>query len=125
MKFKVLLSCRTLAPRWGAIQVPRRKGDEKMKYLVTFDYDPADLHELAKKAKVYDENKKKTPDKFPDAIVPAHFMIKGCKGVAILEVSDPIQMANKFAFMLPESKYTFVPIIDARTFLKQYMEMKK
>ena len=96
-----------------------------MKYLVTFDYDPADIPELAKKAKEYDEDKKKNPGKYPDAIVPAHFMIKGCKGVAILEVSDPIQMANKFAFMLPESKYTFVPIIDARTFIKQYMEMKK
>ena len=52
-------------------------------------------------------------------------MIKGCKGVAILEVSNPEKMANKFAFMLPESKYTFTPIIDDRTFLKQYMEMKK
>jgi hypothetical protein len=31
-----------------------------MKYLVTFDYDPADIPELAKKAKVYDEDKKKT-----------------------------------------------------------------
>jgi hypothetical protein len=96
-----------------------------MKYLVTFEYDPADIPKLAKKAKVYDEDKKKNPDKYPTAIVPAHFMIQGCKGVAILEVSNPEQMANKFASMLPESKYTFTPIIDARTFLKQYMAMKK
>jgi hypothetical protein len=52
-------------------------------------------------------------------------MIKGTKAIAILEVKDEKQMANKFAFMLPEASYTFIPIIDARTFLKQYMEMKK
>jgi len=96
-----------------------------MKYLVTFEYDPVDLPKLAEKAKVYDEDKKKNPDKYPDAIIPAHFVIEGTKAVAILEVHDEKQMANKFAFMLPEASYTFTPIIDARTFLKQYMEMKK
>ena len=40
-------------------------------------------------------------------------MIKGSKAVAVLEVDDPKQMANKVAFMLPEFKYTFIPIIDA------------
>jgi len=96
-----------------------------MKYLVTFEYDPADIPKLAQKAKEYDEDKKKNPEKYPDTIIPAHFMIKGTKAFSILEVSDPIQMTNKFAFMLPEASYTFTPIIDARTFLKQYMEMKK
>jgi len=96
-----------------------------MKYLITFEYDPVDIPKLAKKAKEYDEDKKKNLDKYPDTIIPAHFMIKGTRAFSMLEVKDEKQMANKFAFMLPESSYTFIPIIDARTFLKQYMEMKK
>jgi hypothetical protein len=96
-----------------------------MKYLVTFEYDPDDIPKLAKKAKTYDEDKEKNPEKYPYTIIPAHFIINGTKAFSILEVENEKQMANKFAFMLPESSYTFLPIIDARTFLKQYMELKK
>lgn len=52
-------------------------------------------------------------------------MIKRCKFVAVLEADNPEQIANKVTFMLPEAKYTFVPIIDAKEFLKQYMKIKK
>lgn len=37
-----------------------------MKYLVSYDLDPNDMPKLAKKAKEYDEDKKKFPDKYPE-----------------------------------------------------------
>jgi hypothetical protein len=67
----------------------KKKGDVRMKYLVTFNYNPTDIPELAKKAKEYDEDKKKNLSK-----------VSRCKGVAILEGSALIQMANKFTCFL-------------------------
>jgi hypothetical protein len=45
----------------------KKKGDVRMKYLVTFNYNPTDIPELAKKAKEYDEDKKKNLSKYLDA----------------------------------------------------------
>jgi hypothetical protein len=101
-----------------------RRG-ERMKYLVVGEYNPDNMNALAKKAKEYDEDKEKHPGRYPDAPVPAHFMLNKAKFMAIWDTDDQEQIANKIAFMLPEVKYEVIPLLDGRTFLKQYMEIKK
>jgi hypothetical protein len=100
----------------------RRSGD--MKYLAILDIKHTSMMDLAKKAQAYDEEKKKNPDKYPSVPFDAHLMYKGKKGFAVWE-ADEAQVARKVAFMLPEVKYTLIPIVDGRVFLKTYMEVKK
>ena len=99
--------------------------DEIMKYLVVGEYDSNNMDGLAKKEKEYDEDKEKHPGRYPDAPVPAHFMLNKAKFMAIWDTDDQEKMANKIAFMLPEVRYNVIPLLEGRKFLKQYMEIKK
>jgi len=95
-----------------------------MKFLVFLEFIETDMAKIAVKLQKYEEAKKKNPDKYPDAIFPAHVMYKGLKGFAIWEGTEE-QVARKIAYELPEIQSTVVPIIDGREFLKTYMETKK
>jgi len=96
-----------------------------MKYLVVGEYDPDNIDAMLKKAKEYEEDKEKHPDRYPDSLVPAHFMLNTVKFMAIWDTDDQEKMANKIAFMLPEVKYEVIPLLSGKTFMKQYMEIKK
>ena len=71
------------------------------------------------------EDKEKHPDRYPDSLFPAHHMLNTAKFMAIWDTDDQVQMANKMAFMLPEVKYEVIPLLSGKTFMKQYMEIKK
>jgi hypothetical protein len=47
------------------------------------------------------------------ARVGGHIMAKGKRGFAIWETDDPVKIAYKIGFMLPEVKYTLIPGIEA------------
>ena len=96
-----------------------------MKYLVVGEYDPGNMDALTKKSKQYDEDRERHPGRYPDAPVPAHMMMEGDKFMVIWDTDDEEKMANKIAFMLPEVRYKVIPIMDAREFLKQYLEIKR
>ena len=51
-------------------------------------------------------------------------MDEGTRGFAVWEAT-PEQAANKVEFMLPEVKYSLVPIVDGKEFLKPYMDVKE
>ncbi len=96
-----------------------------MKYLVVGSYNPDNMDAIFKKGKEYLEDKEKHPDRYPDTIFPTHFMLDKDKYMAIWETDDQEKNANKIEFMLPEARYEVIPLLDARTFEKQYMEIKK
>ena len=96
-----------------------------MKYLVVGEYDPDNMDAVFEKGKKYREDKKKHPDRYPDTIFPTHFMLDKDKFMAIWDTDDQEKNANKIAFMLPEVRYKVIPILDAPTFEKQYMEAIK
>ena len=95
-----------------------------MKYLAFLDFDHTPMMDMAKKAQAYEAEKKNTPEKYPKVPFDAHIMHEGKQGFAVWEAT-PEQVARKVAFMLPEVKYTLIPITDAREFLKIYMEVKR
>ena len=95
-----------------------------MKYLAILDFEHTSLMDMAKKAGVYDEEKRKNPEKYPDTPLPAHLMYKGKKGFSVWEGNEA-QIARKVAFILPEVNYILIPIVDGREFLKTYMVVKK
>jgi hypothetical protein len=96
-----------------------------MKYLVVGEYDPDNIDAMFKKAKEWMEDKEKHPGRYPDSLVPSHHMLNTSKFMAIWDTDDQVQMANKIAFMLPEVKYEVIPLLSGKTFMKQYMEVKK
>lgn len=96
-----------------------------MKYLVVGEYDPDNMDAHFKKAKEYLEDKEKHPDRYPDTSFPVHFMLNKAKFMAIWDTDDQEKNANKIAFMLPEVRYKVIPLMDGRTFMKQYMERMK
>ncbi len=95
-----------------------------MKYLVFLDFDHTSMMDMAKKAKAFDAEKKERPELYPTVPFDAHLMYEGKQGFAVWDAT-PEQIARKVAYMLPEVKYTVVPVVDARDFLKVYMEVKK
>jgi hypothetical protein len=95
-----------------------------VKYLAYLDYEGTSMMDMAKKAQAYDAEKNKHSDKYPETVFEVHMMYKGAKGFAVWEAT-PEQVARKVAFMLPEVKYTLVPIMSGRKFLKTYMEVQK
>jgi len=95
-----------------------------MKYLAVLHLVETDMMKVAKKQQEYDEAKRKEPDKYPNVLFPAHMTYEGLKGISIWE-GDEDQVARKVAFMLPEVQYTLHPIVDARKFIKTWMEIKK
>jgi hypothetical protein len=96
-----------------------------MKYLVVGEYNPDNMEAIFKKGKEYLEDKEKHPDRYPDTIFPTHFMLDKDKYMAIWETDDKEKNANKIEFMLPEATYKVYPLLDAKTFEKQYTEIKK
>lgn len=96
-----------------------------MKYLVVGEYNPDNMDALNKKQKEYPEDKEKHPDRCPETSFPTHFMLNKANFMAIWDTDDQEKIANKIAFMLPEVRYKVIPLLDGRTFMKQYMEIKK
>jgi hypothetical protein len=45
--------------------------------------------------------------------------------MAVWDTDDEVTIANKIVFMLPEVRYKIIPLVDARLFMKQYIELKK
>ena len=95
-----------------------------MKYLAMLDFEHADMKSLAKKGMEYEEIKKKNPDQWPGQFLDVYFTVKGWKAFAVWDAT-PEQIARKVAYMMPEVKYTLIPIIHSQEFFKHYMEFNK
>jgi hypothetical protein len=93
----------------------------KMKYLAILDFEHTDMKALAKKGMAYEEEKKKNPDLWPGQFLDVYITVKGWKAFAVWEAT-PEQIAHKVAYMLPEVKYTLIPIIHIQEFYKHYMQ---
>jgi hypothetical protein len=96
-----------------------------MKYLALLNFEHSTIEEVEKKRKAFLKAKEDNPEKFPDFPVGGHIMAKGKRGFAIWETDDPVKIAYKIGFMLPEVKYTLIPGIEAGEFFKAYYEAKK
>jgi hypothetical protein len=95
-----------------------------MKYLANFDFSGTSKQDLAKKVQLYYEAKQKNPDKYPTTTVEVHIIENENKGFAVWEAT-PEQASRKVEFMLPESRYTLIPIITGKEHLKSIIEGSK
>jgi hypothetical protein len=88
-----------------------------MKYLANFDFSGTSKKDLARKVQLYYEEKQKYPNKYPVTTVEVHIIEKEKKGFAVWEAT-PEQASRKVDFMLPESKYTLIPVVTGKDYLK-------
>jgi len=95
-----------------------------VKYLANFDFSGTSKKDLAKKVQLYYDEKQKHPDKYPVTTVEVHIIEKEKKSFAVWEAT-PEQASRNVDFMLPESKYTLIPIITGKEYLKSIIETRK
>jgi hypothetical protein len=128
MKIKVLLSSRTQAPRWGAIQVPRRKrGDEKMKYIGVWEMKSKDMDANIKKYQELLAAREKGSDKFPTKPLSDNYVFTGQYKGFILYDDDTTeeQLVNVSIHFKDTMKWTFKPISAASKTIELYIKSKK
>lgn len=89
-----------------------KRGGEEMKYISFMEYCLEDSDKILKKERLYKEEDKKFPDKYPKSIFPEHDMGGEAKSFEIFEAT-PQQLLNEVAFWTPEVKFKFVPIFEA------------
>jgi len=94
-----------------------------MKYISFMEYRFEDFDKILKKEKLYEEEDKKFPEKYPKSIFPEHDMGGEAKSFEIFEAT-PEQLINEAAFWTPEIKFKFVPITESPKFTKAYQKSR-
>ena len=70
------VSKRTPAPRWGAIEVPRKeRRGEKLKYLTIGEWCPEDWEKIIERANVSFSERDEGTDKYPEFLYQPHSLI--------------------------------------------------
>ena len=83
-----------------------------MRYISFMEYCFEDADKILKKEKLYKEEDRKFPDKYPKSIFREHDMGGEAKSFEIFEGTAE-QMLNEVAFWTPEVKFKFVPIFES------------
>jgi hypothetical protein len=115
----------TPAPRWGAIQTPRPKRGEGVKFIAFFEFRPEDFDKMIEINNAFVEKKKKEPEKYPELIFGPYLLGGEFKGFAIDEVSNPEQITNEILHYMPDVKFRFVPLLDGYEAVELYQKMKE
>ena len=88
-----------------------------MKFIVFWEYNADELEVVIKKFQKLEEDRKKTPDKYPE-IISGPFMFNGeAKGITVCNAKNDEQIVNLHLYHQPELKLSFVPIMDPDTAL--------
>jgi len=100
-----------------------------MKYIVFSEYKPKDFDELMEKRKQLQEEREKTPEKYPKRIFPPHMIGGGRTGktFSVVEATEEqiLNSALLYAHWLPFMKMEYAPIVEADKVMELYQKMKK
>ena len=115
---------RALAPRWGAIQVPRRKREgEEVKYICYFEFKPEDLDKVIPLFQKMIELRGKPG--YPKGISPTYAFAGETSGFTLYEVDDPQQISNHYVHYHPLLKLKWKPIAESTDVVATYLKSKK
>jgi hypothetical protein len=95
-----------------------------MKFLVHIEFCPEDTDKVIAKMIKNAEIREKDPDYYPKHVIPTQFTGNG-KGFAVVEVTDPDQLARSFVMGMPEITWKFVACDDFSKWVEAYQESKK
>jgi hypothetical protein len=99
----------------------------EMKYLVLAELCIEDRDKWPAKAKAWSEVHGKYADKFPEFPMGFHFFANSskAKAMAVWDTDDPVKVARKLQFMLPEVSYKLIPLIPADDWFKAHMSINE
>ena len=107
----------------GSYISTKKKGVEKLKYIVHWEFCPEDMDKCIAKNKKAAEISKKEPDRFAEYLFPPQYTGSG-KGFSLVEVTDPEQFNNAQVYWFPEMTLKFVPCDDVAKWIELYMKSK-
>ena len=92
-----------------------------MKYLLFWEQkemDPAERAEFSRSAR----EERRDEERFGKVILPPHFY-ETYKGVTVVEIDDPKQLANRMALVAPYTRIRAVPLIRSTVFSESTEEL--
>ena len=92
-----------------------------MKYLLFWEQkemDPAERAEFSRGAR----EERRDEERFGKVILPPHFY-ETYKGVTVVEIDDPKQLANRMALVAPYTRIKAVPLIRSTLFSESAEEL--
>jgi len=96
---------------------------EVLKYLLCWeqkDIDPKERQKISQRAR----EERKNEEKYGKIILPPHFYAT-LKGISIVEIDDPKQLANRMALVAPYTTIRAVPLIRTTMFSESMEEHHK
>ena len=94
-----------------------------MKFLLYWEFDPED-RERMEVQNLKNMELRKNEEKFGKTIFPGHTYEHG-KGISIVEIDNPKQLAYRVQLGLPYLKIKFVPLIESEFMRETRAEIRK
>jgi len=94
-----------------------------LKYLLFWEQkkmDPAERAEFSREAR----EERRDEERFGKVILPPHFYAT-YKGVTVVEIDDPKQLANRMALVAPYTRIRAVPLIRSTLFSESAEELDR
>jgi hypothetical protein len=82
-----------------------------MKYAIFSSFDPKDRDKVVERGNMFNEERKKHPEKYPKFIFPSHNMAGGAGGLAIVEATTEQMMAFRYIWM-PYMTIEAIPLFE-------------
>jgi len=92
-----------------------------LKYLLFWEQKDIPLEERAKIAQGAREERK-DENKYGKIVLPPHFYAS-LKGVTVVEIDDPKQLANRMALVAPYTRIKAVPLIRSTIYSQSVAEL--
>jgi len=83
-----------------------------MKYIMFWEYNPADHNVVMDKLKEFREIVKKNPDQHAKFISKNYTMVDGPEGFQLVETENPEHLIKITRHYLPEVSFRFAPIVE-------------
>jgi len=94
-----------------------------MKFLLYWEFNPEE-REKVERHNLKNMEERKSEEKYGKTIFPGHTYEHG-KGITIIEIDNPKQLASRVQLALPYLKMKFVPLIGTEIMRKTRAEVKK
>ncbi|MBS7648267.1 MAG: DUF3303 family protein [Candidatus Bathyarchaeia archaeon] len=101
-----------------------------MKYIGYWEYSPTKITTVIEKFRQMTADRENMEEKYAKIIFGPYRLFGESRGFSIFETEDPEKLANIANFYAPEVKWEFIPIHDAKDYLKPsmaeiYLNLKK
>ena len=95
-----------------------------MKFIVFWEYNADEIVVIIKKFQKLENERKKSPKKYPE-IISGPFMFNGeAKGITVCNAESDEQIVNLHLYHQPELRLSFVPIMNPETALDLISQKK-